>query len=65
MKSIKQSSSKQKNPSIKDYVCAENNCQSTKPNKNLPSKEPAMQSSFKKKHIPLCRDKNMSIYQVY
>ena len=47
-------------------VCNDKNCQSTQcvnmwtamKNNDMQSKEPAMQSNFNKKHVPLCNDKN-------
>ena len=54
-------------------VCSDKNCQDTqninmwpvKPLMDIWSKEPAVQSSFKKKHVPLCSDKNCQSTRCY
>ena len=51
-----------------DKHCQENqniNMWSVKSQMDMQSKEPAMQSSFKKKHVPLCRDKNCQSTRCY
>ena len=54
----------------KCYKKVDKNCQITymwpvKPEMKIQSKEPAMQYSFKKKHIPLCKDKNCESTRCY
>ena len=54
-------------------MCSDKNCQENqntnmwqvKPQVDMWSKEPAMQSSFKKKHVPLCSDKNCQSTRCY
>ena len=62
-----QSSFKQNNPVKQESMCFDKNCQvnmqPVKPEMDMQSKEP--QSSFKKKHVPLCSDKNCQSTRCY
>ena len=51
-----------------DKNCQDNKSvimQPVKPQIDMQSKEPAMQSSFKKKHVPFCNDKNCQSTRCY
>ena len=63
MKQIVPQEADKKCQATKYYKKVDKNCQTTnlqpvKTQMDMWSKEPAMQSSFKKKHVPLCSDKN-------
>ena len=45
--------------------CQTTNMQPVKPKMDMQSKEPTMQSSFKKKHVPLCKDKTCQSTRCY
>ena len=45
--------------------CQTTNMQPVESHVDMQSKEPAMQASFKKKHVPLCKDKNYQSTRCY